>query len=79
MKKKFDYILYYLTQFKILYFINEPNINYAFEWNKFITGYYNKIYFNDEKQYYGAAHFKFDQKKFKNNKKGLGMKMFSIL
>ena len=52
MKKKFDYILYYLTQFKILYFINEPNINYAFEWNKFITGYYNKIYFNDEKQYY---------------------------
>ena len=50
MKKKFDYILYYLTQFKILYFINEPNINYAFEWNKFITGYYNKIYFNDEKQ-----------------------------
>ena len=52
MKNKYEYVLYYLLQYKILYFISEPNINYVFEWNKFITGLYNNICSNDDKKYY---------------------------
>ena len=52
MNNKFNYVLYYLMQFKILYFINEQNINYVFDWNIFITDYYNNICSNDDKKYY---------------------------
>lgn len=51
MNKKYDIVLYYLIQYKLLYTIIESKANYSFEWNKYIAECYNIIFMNEEKKY----------------------------